>query len=147
MTVPTKGANSSSTKTRTEQLDAFSYYSNDSVRMKRLLMKEDDETVGADSRQAVSDVSASGNEDSNDASSDRSREPDAKPIQEGTRRKTRISFEVHPSLLLDELEDALYPEEMADVPLRGFDDLLLNLIMSEPMQQVSGIERSDLEKR
>ena len=151
ITIPTKGANSSSansssTVTQTKHFDAFSYYSNDSVRMKRLLMKEDNETVVADSRRAISAARPS---IGIDASSERSRGTDAKPNEEGnTSRKTRISFEVHPSLLLDDLlDDTLYPKEMVDVSLGDFDDLLLNLLLSGQKQQVSGKESSNLRKQ
>lgn len=72
-------------------MDAFSYYSNKFNRMKALLLKEDDVEVIH-----------------NGSSITTQEEPAAKrqkcikshPIQDGGVRQTRISFEIHPSLIL-----------------------------------------------
>eukprot|EP00985_Skeletonema_marinoi_P000699 scaffold246_cov181-Skeletonema_marinoi.AAC.1 len=97
--------------------DAFSRYSSDLYRMKALLLcSEDDE--GDDDLEAVGkingilrsaglsdllDTNRLGNADDEDDSSKRRRGNDSQPIQQGHSRKTRISFELHPHLLLHDL--------------------------------------------
>ena len=80
--------------------DAFSYYSNDQIRMKTL-------TLAADR--------------SNNTNQE---EPKAQP-QQHQERKTRISFELHPSLILDEWlqhEDLSFGD--LDEAGTGIDDFL-----------------------
>eukprot|EP00984_Skeletonema_dohrnii_P012415 scaffold5035_cov88-Skeletonema_dohrnii-CCMP3373.AAC.4 len=99
--------------------DAFSRYSSNLYRMKALLLcSEDDE--GDDDLEAVGQVNGilrsaglsdlldtnrlgNANADDDDASSKRRRGNDSQPIQQGHSRKTRISFELHPHLILHDL--------------------------------------------
>eukprot|EP00984_Skeletonema_dohrnii_P000587 scaffold189_cov124-Skeletonema_dohrnii-CCMP3373.AAC.8 len=97
--------------------DAFSRYSSNLYRMKALLLcSEDDE--GDDDLEAVGkingilrsaglndllDTNRHGNANDEDDSSKRRRGNDSQPIQQGHSRKTRISFELHPHLLLHDL--------------------------------------------
>ena len=65
-------------------VDAFSKYSNDATRMRYLLFKdnEDEEIV------AYKDINCNN---------------DSKPQDGASSRKTRISFELHPTLILEDL--------------------------------------------
>ena len=86
-----------------EKFDAFSFYSNDFRRMKALLGKEED------SQEALAAVNDSIHGTNDGRRNVRRRGTGTRPIQEGVVRKTRISFEVHPSLIFDDLlfaEDA-----------------------------------------
>jgi hypothetical protein len=78
--------------------DAFSYYSNKFNLMKTLLLKDDDVQV-----LHSTDITFQG------PAAKRRKGANAQPIQvqDGGVRQTRLSFEVHPSLLLEENEDFL----------------------------------------
>ena len=78
--------------------DAFSYYSNKFNLMKTLLLKDDGVEV-----LHSADITFQG------PAAKRRKGANAQPIQvqDGGVRQTRLSFEVHPSLLLDENEDFL----------------------------------------
>jgi hypothetical protein len=78
--------------------DAFSYYSNKFNLMKTLLLKDDDVQV-----LHSTDITFQG------PAAKRRKGANAQPIQvqDGGVRQTRLSFEIHPSLLLDENEDFL----------------------------------------
>ena len=94
-----------------EKFDAFAFYSNDFQRLKALLGKEDD------SQEALAAVNDSIHGTNDGRRNVRRRGSGTRPIQEGVTRKTRISFEVHPSLLLDDLlfaADANSSAEPAD---------------------------------
>ncbi len=97
------------------KLDSFQYYSSDLLRLKTLLLNSDREDDELDSLAAVnnalrnaglSDISA--NSVSKDASK-RRRGNNSQPIeQEEPRtppRKTRLSWELHPSMILHDLYD------------------------------------------
>jgi hypothetical protein len=77
--------------------DPFLYYSNDQVRMKELLLQDDDSSDDESSPTSLSDQE-----------------------QQTTTsvRKTRISFELHPSLLLEDLMDELLLDDSLN-----FDDI------------------------
>jgi len=86
-----------------KKFDAFAFYSNDFQRMKALLGKEED------SQEALAAVNDSIHGTNDGRRNVRRRGTGTRPIQEGVTRKTRISFEVHPSLIFDDLlfaEDA-----------------------------------------
>ena len=71
--------------------DAFSYYSNKFNLMKTLLLQDDDVEVLPSAGVTFQGPAAK-----------RRKGTSAQPIQDGGFRQTRISFEVHPSLLLDD---------------------------------------------
>ena len=107
-----------------QQQDAFSRYSNDLYRMKALLLLSDDDEGGDDDDldalatinrafrslgmnnelnqqdQGQDNVAAAGG--GGDASK-RRRGNSSRPIPQGNVRKTRLSWELHPSLLLHDL--------------------------------------------
>ena len=92
-----KRTNMPSSQPPNGSFDAFAYYSNDLFRMKALLLKEDDEILMSKS------PNANGN-NSGTSVLKRRRGNYSQLIQDNaTCRKTRLSFEVHPSLLLDDL--------------------------------------------
>eukprot|EP00984_Skeletonema_dohrnii_P021975 scaffold11092_cov66-Skeletonema_dohrnii-CCMP3373.AAC.3 len=97
--------------------DAFSRYSSDLFRIKALLLCSEDDEVD-DDLEAVGkineifrsagmsellDINRLGNANDDDASSKRRRGNTSRPIQQGYSRKTRISFELHPHLLLHDM--------------------------------------------
>ena len=105
-----------------ETFDAFSYYSSDLIRLKTLLLSDDDSSNDDDDdlsamtavnnalRSAgLNTLSGNNNQVNDDASSKRRRGNNSLPIeqqqQQQQQRKTRLSWEVHPSLLLHELYD------------------------------------------
>ena len=104
----------SATRPATEQaeiFDAFAFYSNDFRRMKALLGKEED------SQEALAAVNDSIHGTNDGRRNVRRRGTGTRPIQEGVTRKTRISFEVHPSLIIEDLlfaEDANLSDVLAD---------------------------------
>ena len=98
------------------QQDAFSRYSNDLLRMKAILLfTEDEDQDQADEdldslatiNRALSSVGLSNlhlNQGQGNADvSKRRRGNHSRPLQQGNQRKTRISWEAHPSLLLHDL--------------------------------------------
>lgn len=99
------------------EYDAFSHYSNDFVRMKHLLLKDGDETFDMTAlHEAVhglgtaANIVANDQQDLNDGTSPTKRRRmnhASRPIKV-EERKTRVSFEVHPSLMMYNL---LFPEE------------------------------------
>ena len=101
--------------TRAEtSFDAFTLYSDDKLRMKKLLMKDNNsdqcEQDSSDSTTSAVPSAASGNATLNGSTQGTFHRPTGTysfPVKEGspatTDRKTRISFEVHPSLLLEDL--------------------------------------------
>jgi hypothetical protein len=107
------------------QQDAFSRYSSNFLRMKALLLcSEDDEgdedleavakineTFASAGLSNVLDINRHGNAD--DASSKRQRGNTSRPIQRGCVRKTRLSWELHPNLLLNDLFSQLDVAESA----------------------------------
>ncbi len=105
--------------------DAFSRYSNDLLRMKAILLlseDEDDVDQGDDDLESlaainralssigISNLDLNQGQDHGDASK-RRRGNHSRPIQQGNQRKTRISWELHPSLLLHDLMSELEAEE------------------------------------
>jgi len=125
MNVPTKQEDGDDRRTRqhrvgeteSTQQDAFSRYSSNLLRMKVLLLHlEDDE--GDDDLEAVAkinetfasaglshvlDINRHGHGNADHASSKRQRGDNSRPIQRGHIRKTRLTWELHPSLLLNDL--------------------------------------------
>ena len=110
--VPTKfhSNNSSALAKRAgagDKPDAFAKYSDDARRMKTLLMIEDADVHSTAALHLPSRSNDSGAPKRRKANSSR-------PIQDGEKkRKTRLSFEVHPSLLFDDLDDMLWSEGAA----------------------------------
>ena len=96
------------------KFDAFQYYSSDLLRLKTLLLspdQDDDElsTLAELNRilrgAGLSDITAK-NHASKDATNKnkRRRGNNSRPTNAGTQRKTRLSWELHPSLLLHDLD-------------------------------------------
>ena len=110
---------SNHTEPKAERYDAFAYYSDNSRRMKKLLLKETDE--------GKEDTDESNNEDRGSESTAQQSE-----------RKTRLSWEVHPSLLIDDL---LWPEEEGEAELtemlEALDDILISLSLTEERTQAT----------
>eukprot|EP00984_Skeletonema_dohrnii_P000779 scaffold223_cov96-Skeletonema_dohrnii-CCMP3373.AAC.12 len=111
-----EGEGETSAQQQPEQ-DAFSRYSSDLFRIKALLLCSED-NEGDDDLEAVGkineifrsagmsellDINRLGNGNDDDASSKRRRGNTSRPIQQGYSRKTRISFELHPHLLLHDM--------------------------------------------
>jgi hypothetical protein len=120
ITVPTKQHDGGSTATSAAaapKFDAFTKYSNNLIRMKELLFLGDDSNEGDDEdlnylaslNDTLRHASISGEVDdlNNSDASKRRRGNNSRPIpQQGfidVERKTRLSFELHPSLLLYDL--------------------------------------------
>jgi len=107
-----------------QQDDAFSRYSNDFVRMKSLLLSseeyndDDDLEALATINRALNQVGVSNLSQLN--RDKRRRGNNSRCIKQGTERKTRISWELHPTLLLHELFEEL--EVLDDGTHRIFDD-------------------------
>ena len=118
-TVPTKTYSGSSPAPATlpGAFDAFAYYSDDRRRMNKLLLQ------GAESTAASSKDSASSKK--------------ASSCPAPPERKSRLSFEVHPSLILD---SPLHPEGDISSSLRAEDDgdadldLLLDILCGNRRQ-------------
>jgi hypothetical protein len=91
-----------------QQDDAFSRYSNDFVRMKSLLLSskeyndDDDLEAFATINRALNQVGVSNLSHLN--RDKRHRENNSRSIKQGNERKTRLSWELHPTLLLHDLE-------------------------------------------
>ena len=127
----------------TKKTDAFSKYSNDTTRIRTLLLKNDDEEFDVQafatkhyvstttqmnllSKTTPTTVNASSVSDSNDQ-------------EVGVPRKTRISFELHPSLIMDDMLEDLWAtvggegtsaEEVDDEDVDMENDLLSSLLQS-----------------
>ena len=101
-TVPTKtySGNSPAPATLAGAFDAFAYYSDDRRRMNKLMLLRDAESTAASSKDSASPKKASSGP--------------APP-----ERKSRLSFEVPPSLILD---SPLHPEGDISSILRAEDD-------------------------
>src|SRR5210317_1053601 len=133
--VPTKGEDNCSYAAYTSKLedvdvddtfDAFSYYSSDLIRLKTLLLSDDDDhddddlsamtAVNNALRSAgLNTLRSNNNQVNDDASSKRRRGNNSLPIEQQQQRKTRLSWELHPSLLLHELYD-LPGEDVQIIP-------------------------------
>ena len=102
-TVPTKtySGNSPAPATLAGAFDAFAYYSDDRRRMNKLMLLRGNETSTAAS--------------SKDSASPKKASSGPAPPE----RKSRLSFEVHPSLILD---SPLHPEGDISSILRAEDD-------------------------
>jgi len=114
-----------------DTFDAFSYYSSDLIRLKTLLLSDDDCHDDDDDLSAMTAVNnalrsaglntlrSNNNQVDDDASSKRRRGNNSLPIeqqqQQQQQRKTRLSWELHPSLLLHELYD-LPGEDVQIIP-------------------------------
>ena len=107
-----------------KKTDAFSLYSDDSFRMKKLLMKDDDESD--DNTQASLPSS-----DSEEISRISSKTKEPSP------RKTRVTTEAHPCLIFDDLFD---DEEDECSLFDGFEEdeysFLMNLLQLRRQQDV-----------
>eukprot|EP00984_Skeletonema_dohrnii_P028148 scaffold18027_cov77-Skeletonema_dohrnii-CCMP3373.AAC.2 len=98
------------------KFDAFQYYSSDLLRLKTLLLSDDEDDGELNSLAAVNDALrsaglsdiAANHHVSKDASKRRrgnnSQSITLKQKESGTPRKTRLSWELHPSLLLHDLD-------------------------------------------
>ena len=108
------------------QQDAFSRYSNDLLRMKAILLfSEDEDADGGDddldslavinralSSMGISNIDLNqGQGQGNADDSKRRRGNHSRPIQQGNQRKTRLTWELHPSLLLHDVILALEAED------------------------------------
>jgi hypothetical protein len=105
------------------KFDAFQYYSSDLLRLKTLLLspdQDDDElsTLAELNRilrgAGLSDITGK-NHASKDATNKRRRGNNSRPTKldnAGTQRKTRLSWELHPSLLLHDLDQDQDVEEV-----------------------------------
>ncbi len=105
--------------------DAFSRYSSDLFRIKALLLRpEEKEGVGdLEAARTINkifrnaglsdplDINHLGNGKTGDASSKRRRVNSSRCVQHGYERKTRLSFELHPDLLLHDIMEQLYLAE------------------------------------
>ena len=135
-TVPTKQHDGAARPTNTKphriggpDADAFSRYSNDLFRMKTLLLcpeeKEGDDDLEAAGKineifrnaglSDLLDINHLGNGNAGDASSKRRRGNTSRRVQHGYERKTRLSFELHPDLLLHDIMEQLYLAESSGV--------------------------------
>eukprot|EP00984_Skeletonema_dohrnii_P017785 scaffold8167_cov72-Skeletonema_dohrnii-CCMP3373.AAC.1 len=98
------------------KFDAFQYYSSDLLRLKTLLLSHDDvdddelnalaATNDALRSAGLSDIAADHHVSNRKDTSKRRRGNGSRPIKQkesGTPRKTRLSWELHPSLLLHDL--------------------------------------------
>ena len=95
----------------TTKVDMFSYYSNDARRMRKLMLKEDEDFDMAPLRASILGTEAPKNivADNQDEYDDifnceihakkRRRSGNSRPVNV-QERKTRLSFEIHPSLML-----------------------------------------------
>ena len=107
-----------------QQDDAFSRYSNDFVRMKSLLLSseeyndDDDLEAFATINRALNQVGVSNLSHLN--RDKRRRGNNSRSIKQGNERKTRLSWELHPTLLLHDLELEL--EALDNGSHRIFDD-------------------------
>src|SRR5210317_2358886 len=132
--VPTKGEDNCSYAAYTPKrddvddtkFDAFSYYSSDLIRLKTLLLSDDDDhddddlsamtAVNNALRSAgLNTLRSNNNQVNDDASSKRRRGNNSLHIEQQQQRKTRSSWELHPSLLLHELYD-LPGEDVQIIP-------------------------------
>jgi hypothetical protein len=86
--------------------DPFLYYSNDKNRMKELRLQ---------------DTSSSSSSSQDDDSASSTTSDDEHHMSSSTLRKTRISFELHPSLLL---EDFIMGDELLGDDSLSFDDII-----------------------
>ena len=116
--VMTKLGDGQEMKTTSSPVDAFAKYSNDGVRLKRILLKDDNfDLQDFASRHFTTAEKMNLSTNNNDASSPQD-------------RKTRISFEAHPSLIIDEMLDTLQDnghginDEDEDMDLFGYFDML-----------------------
>eukprot|EP00984_Skeletonema_dohrnii_P030279 scaffold21663_cov148-Skeletonema_dohrnii-CCMP3373.AAC.2 len=98
------------------KFDAFQHYSSDLLRLKTLLLSHDEDDDELNALAAVndalrsaglSDIAADHHVSNREDASKRRRGNGSRPIkrkESGTSRKTRLSWELHPSLLLHDLD-------------------------------------------
>ena len=111
--VPTKfHSDGAQAKRAGDKPDAFAKYSDDVCRMKTLLMIVDEDVVSATALHLPSR--------SNDSGAPKRRKVNSS--RDGETRKTRLSFEVHPSLLFDDLDDMLWSEGEAPASVSDDED-------------------------
>ncbi|KAK1735245.1 hypothetical protein QTG54_013859 [Skeletonema marinoi] len=132
ISVPTKQGDETTTTTtrhivgesqhQHEQDDAFSRYSNNFVRMKSLLLSSEEEGDDLDALATINQaLRSAGVSNLSQLNRDkRRRGNNSRCIKQGTERKTRISWELHPTLLLHELFEEL--EVLDDGTHRILDD-------------------------
>lgn len=106
--------------------DAFSKYSNDETRLRRLLLKDDDCDSGSSGKDPSFNLRDFAQR--NYVSTSTQMKLSSKDPQDDTvnPRKTRISFEVHPSLIMDDMLEDLY--NMEDMLDEDEDDDMLDLL-------------------
>ena len=106
--------------------DAFSKYSNDETRLRRLLLKDDDSDSGSSGKDPSFNLRDFAQR--NYVSTSTQMKLSSKDPQDDTvnPRKTRISFEVHPSLIMDDMLEDLY--NMEDMLDEDDDDDMLDLL-------------------
>ena len=91
--------------------DAFAKYSNDGVRLKRILLKDDNfDLQDFASRHFITAEKMNLATNNNDTSSPQD-------------RKTRISFEAHPSLIIDEMLETLQDNGNIDIEHQDDEDM------------------------
>lgn len=124
-----------STSTNKNKRDSFLHYSNDEVRIRTLMMSEGD----------------SNSNSSSSSSAEAGEENIVRPPAQPQERKTRISFELHPSLILD---DMLLNDEQFASSIDGsgrsdsdttLDDLLKDLMQIEDEDDYSAMLNKLLE--
>ena len=107
------------------KFDAFQYYSSDLLRLRTLLLSDDNDDDELNALAAVNDAlrSAGLSDIAAKDASKRRRGNDSQPIKQkesGTARKTRLSWELHPSLLLHDLYYQV-EEDVQSIPDDGDD--------------------------
>ena len=131
--------------TTVQKEDAFSKYSNDATRLRRLLLK-DDESGDKDPTFNLQDfaqrnyVSAANQMKLSTSEVETSKSCNPQD-DTGNQRKTRISFEVHPSLILDDMMEDLYNmEDILDGGEVDDDDNMWGLL---PLLETRGLQGAD----
>ena len=113
------------TTAQNQKEDAFSKYSNDATRLRRLLLKDDDSSSsGKDPSFNLRDFAQRNYVSTSTQMKLSSEDPQDDIVNP---RKTRISFEVHPSLIMDNMLEDLY--NMGDMLDEDEDDdIMLDLL-------------------
>ena len=112
------------TTAQNQKEDAFSKYSNDATRLRRLLLKDDDcGSGGKDPSFNLRDFAQRNYVSTSTQMKLSSKDPQDDIVNP---RKTRISFEVHPSLIMDDMLEDLY--NMEDMLDEDEDDYVLDLL-------------------
>ncbi len=127
--------------TPTSSPDLFSKYSDDSTRLKKLLLKDDDDEFDLEEfagRHYVTsgavNVSRSASPSDGQSQGQVNSSRECNPQDDACARKTRLMYEVHPSLLLDDIFAGLHEGSDAE----GVDEKLeLGDLLSRLLEQVT----------